>query len=150
MKIFYRVEDGQYVGFDKFQEGNNAAAIEFFNVSRSLTPKVRKINFSIDGYKNQLKEVKKLLDDKFIHIPRYPFSNDLVIEWLNSVACKHQISTTKIQALINKLNSFGITSIDEILNHHSYKSWKKGVPPLNSNSEVLEFYQLMALIIKSF
>lgn len=75
MKIFYRVEDGQFVGFDKFQEGNNAAAIGFFNVSRSFTPKVRKINYDIDPYKNQLKEVKKLSDNRFINVSRDPFSS---------------------------------------------------------------------------
>lgn len=150
MKIFYRVEDGQFVGFDKFQEGNNAAAIDFFNVSRSLTPKVRKINYDIEPYKNQLKSVKKLLDERFINIPRYSFSSDKVIAWINSIAFENQIPRIKIEALFERLSLFGIKSIDEILRHESYRSWRKGVPPSNSIPEVLEFYQLMGLIIKSF
>jgi len=150
MKVFFKVKDGQFVGFDKFQDGNYAAVIDHINVSKSLIPKVRKINYDIGLYRKELEGVKKLLDEKFAYISKYPFTSKGVMEQIYLIGSRHKIPLSIFDELIIKLNAFGINSIDEIFRHTSFPIWKKGIPPQNPKPDLIEFFHLMSLIIKYF
>ena len=62
--MYTKVKDGQYVGLDKFQEGNHAEAIDRLNKSKKNVSKVRKFNWSKKSLQLELRQIEIALDQK--------------------------------------------------------------------------------------
>jgi hypothetical protein len=149
MKIYFKVEDGQFVGADKFQDGNNAVEIDFLNEVKTYVPSVRKVNFKTETLQESLKEIKKLLHQRFKGIPRYPFSNpEVKLEITNRL---RGIGNTEkeIQDFWMILETNKIDSVDKIFRSDKRKNWQD-CTATDINNPHERFKCMMSALIKLF
>jgi len=149
MKFYYRVENGQFVGFDKFQDGNNAEAIEFMNIVKTYKPMVRKVNYDVNSLEEELKQFEKLLHEKFKHIPRYAFNNLEVKNEITKKFISNGFDDLIISEFWKKLEEFKLDSVDKIFRNDNFNNWKDLQFPAE-RKEAKQFYSLMNIIIMAF
>lgn len=149
MGIYYKVEDGQFVGFDKFQDGNHAVAIDFYNDSKTYLPKVRRVNFDKNDIQRQIVQVENWLDEKFRHVPYFPFSNPIIARRIVKFQEANNLSIPLFEWFLSLLKKSGITSFDDLFGHKSFLKWQNETPPSNKE-EIVQFYSIMKLLIYEF
>lgn len=149
MRIFYKVENGQYVGSDKFQEGNHAEAIDFLNEMKTYFPLVRKVNFKIETLQESLKEIEKLLHHRFKGIPRYPFSNPEVKREITNRLRAIGNTDKEIQDFWMILEDNKFDSVDKIFRSETRKNWQD-FEVSNLKNPQDRFKSMMCALIKMF
>lgn len=147
--MYFKVKDGQFVGFDKFQEGNHAASIDWLNESKTYIPHVKKVNWKVEDFNAELKKVERTLDKKYGSTPRFPFNDERIKKRLISFSEKERIKEVELYEFLKNLERVDIKSFDEIFNHKSFQNWKNGECPSNKEN-VIQFYRVIKLLIENF